>query len=65
VPLWNQGKQRATSRLKRILSIPRYHGASRKRIKCGKNGDTSWNGSFALGGHELTELKQWISVGCA
>jgi len=30
-----------TSRLKRFLSIPRYDGASRKRIKRGKNGDTS------------------------
>jgi hypothetical protein len=30
-----------TSRLKRFLSIPRYDGASRKRINRGKNGDTS------------------------
>ena len=38
---WNHGKQRTDVTIKAILSIPRYDGASRKRIKRGKNANTS------------------------
>jgi len=40
-PIGITARSGRTSRLKRFLSIPRYDGASRKRIKRGKNADTS------------------------
>jgi hypothetical protein len=41
VPIGTRASSGRTSRLKRFLSIPRYDGASRKRIKRGRSGEGS------------------------